>query len=168
MFKKLLFILLMIGLFLSVNAQTRTQDYENIVWDNGTTTSNTLVASALTDTTSEFKFKQGRDFPEYISFFRIAIEGTNSDSCSVSYTLDLSNEGTYWYAWGVLGGDSLTSVATAATTVTGSATVGINPASTSLSLMPTYNFGRVRAASAVAASTDTVTCKLQMVRGFIQ
>ena len=167
-FKTLLIVLVILIAFGPVvSGQTRALTYDPIVWGNGTVTSDSLVLSDLLDTTATFKFKQGKDFPDYASFMRVVIETAGSDSSSVVFNLDLSNDETYWYSWGVMGGDTLTSIATAASVQTGSNTFGVNPASTSLSLFPTYNYGRIRV-KAVTADGDTATCKLQMVRGFIQ
>jgi len=166
-FKTLLLVLLvaLVGLFATANAQVETEEYENIVWDNGTLTSNQVFQAANADTTAVFKFKQGDAFPDRLSFLSISIETAGSDSSDTDFNLDLSNDETYWYSWGIL--ETNLSIATAATTVVGSNTIGLAPEVTDADEFGAYKYGRVRV-TAGTADADTVTCKLQMTRQFVQ
>jgi len=165
LFKFMLLMVMLMAFAVPVTAQVETQPYENIVWDNGTLTSNQVFQAANADTTAVFKFKQGEAFPDRLSFLSISIETAGSDSSDTDFNLDLSNDKVYWYSWGIL--ETNLSIATAASTVVGSNTISLAPEVTDGDEFGAYLYGRVRV-TAGTADADTVTCKLQMTRQFIQ
>lgn len=145
--------------------QTKVLEYQTIFWGNGTATSDSLVNSDKIDTTATFSFKQGAYFPDRVNFTAVSIEGAASDSSNTSYTLDLSNDGTYWYSWGVI--ETILSIATAGQSIVGDKIVSLEPAVTAADQLPAYKYGRIRA-TMLTAGADTLTCKLQMTKQFIQ
>ena len=167
-FKSVLLIVLiaLMGLFTIANAQVIVPEYETVYWGNGTSSSDALVTSDLTDTTATFHFMQGEEYPSRLSFMSIAIEGTNSDSSNTSFTLDMSNDGVYWSQYAVL--ETILSIATAAQTLTGDKPISLEPAVTAADQFPAFKYGRVRVIKLTSAANDTTTCKLQMVRQFIK
>lgn len=165
LFKFMLLILLVVAFTVPVTAQVKAQQYENIVWDNGTLTSNSITQASGGDTTAVFKFKQGEYYPDRLSFITIGIESAGSDSMDNDFTLYLSNDQTYWYSWGIV--ETLLSTTTAASTVVGSNTIGLAPGITDADEFGAYLYGRFIVTPGTA-DADTTTCKIQMTRQFIQ
>jgi len=160
-----LLLVLLVAFAIPVQGQVETQPYENIVWDNGTLTSNAVYQTVGGDTTAVFKFSQGKAYPDRLSFLSISIESAGSDSSDTDFTLYLSNDQTYWYSWGIV--TTNLSIATAATTVIGSSTLGLAPGVTDADEFGAYKYGRFIVTPGTA-DADTVTCKIQMTRQFIQ
>ena len=163
-FKSLtLMLVLLIGLFSFAEAQTTVPTFQSIAWGNGTLISDSLINSDKLDTSATFTMRSGETYPDGISFLSINIKGAASDSTNTAYYLDLSNDGTYWYAWGTL--DTILDVATAGETNVDSRTLTLDPPLTVADLMPAYKYGRIRVAM-LTAGADTITCRAQMSKQF--
>ena len=166
-FKSLtLMLVLLVGLFSFAEAQTTVPAHQNVAWGNGTYISDALVMSALLDTSATFTMRSGETYPDRVSFLSINIKGANSDSTNTVYTLDMSNDGTYWVAWGTI--ETILDIATAAETNTGTNTLALMPSVTDADQLPAYKYGRIRVAAQETTSADTVTCRVQITKQFLK
>jgi len=165
--KRLTLLLVMLVLFMTpAFSQTEVPEPMTLGWTNGTATSDPLIMSALLDTSATFTMRVGEVYPDRVSFLSINIKGANSDSTNTVYALDLSNDLVYWYAWGTI--ETILDVATAGEINTGSNTLSLMPSVTDADQFPSMKYGRIRVSAQEATSADTVTCKVQMTKQFLQ
>jgi len=155
---KKLFNIMLIMVFTLLLVFGAVWDYNVVKWNSGSVSSTGLITTG-SDTSDVFDFTysergtKGRQYqyPEEINFIIWATEGANTDSTNVSFTLDLSNDQTYWVNYGALG--TLTSsTAASAETTTGEKRI---------TDLPKFKYGRIRATLALPAG-DTLSIGAQV------
>ena len=100
--KKILIILVLATFAFSQNAKF---NYEQITWNSGSATSDTLITTAA-DTTDWFPIEFGKEeqarYPETLSFLMWGEMGAAADSVKGTFSLDLSNDKVIIYNYGTL------------------------------------------------------------------
>lgn len=133
-------------------------DYDVIKWNSGSVSSTGLITtgkdtSDVFDLTYSERTARGRQYqyPEEINFMIWATESAGTDSTNVAFTLDLSNDQTYWINYGTLG-TLISATSDPAATTTGKKRI---------TDLPKFKYGRIRATLALPAG-DTLSIGAQV------
>ena len=133
-------------------------DYDVVKWNSGSVSSTGLITTGK-DTSDAFdltyseRVSRGRQdqYPSETNFLLWATEGTNTDSTNVAFTLEMSNDQTYWVSYGALITLTSTTGASAETTV----------GKKRITDLPKFKYGRVIATLALPAG-DTLSVGAQV------
>lgn len=162
-----IFLLALVVLLLIVPVTAQTFDYQTVFWNTQATSVTGQVVSDVdtSDTFTLINEVRGKDLiPETCSFLLWVTENATADSSDVDFTLELSNDETYWFAYGALA--TVVSVTGTATTTTGNKLLHLITGSTDDTNYPGFKYGRIIATVASSTGIDTLSYGAQFNRTF--